>query len=638
MPSAKLSTTSTTANVTTATTGLNNNDPKPPASVVAAKTTTKAQEPNDNNNNNLQLCRVVSEAKYKARSNRINRTKPQAWIVRKLMVFVTLGIIGYTGYVYIGRFAIGILSHGAHGDGMRRSVGKGAGIAMLVIFCILYAWMLWAYAKVITTSPGFAKDYVEKTPPPAFSGRTGNFNGPNIIPLPPSSYLDHDHLEDEGPTHMDGNGHYDHDHDVDSIGGPSYEDMTRSSFSDAHGRHSNQAARARTRSSLSYSGYNNNNYISQERERERERNLPSGGVEDRDTEAGVLNALPRPNVAVLATVVGGGGGSGGDHHQTLNTSLTPPAPAAQPGSTLPSSQPKPNLNLNPNADSQQLSRSLPFSVRLQAREAQRLARDLEKARRHNIARRPPNVPVLLPEHRYCARDGFVKPYRAHHCRSCGTCVLRYDHHCPWIGQCVGARNHKFFINFNFATSIFTAYTFATLLAFTVVQSTASSFDDLGAKSLDVQEIVIIALAALFFIFTLGLLVSHLHFLSLSQTTVESLQHRTLTEREDRVLADVFGVCSPSGFRSKTRVKRSWDEEWGRIGKEGNLWWTGSRLAGLEETMGTVRRTEGNWWGWMSWVLPVDKKENLVGLWYEPNPRFDKEGRWRPRNEWPEELR
>lgn len=39
-------------------------------------------------------------------------------------------------------------------------------------------------------------------------------------------------------------------------------------------------------------------------------------------------------------------------------------------------------------------------------------------------RMPSNVPILLPEHRYCKRDGIVKPYRAHHCRACGT--VRYS--------------------------------------------------------------------------------------------------------------------------------------------------------------------------------------------------------------------
>lgn len=37
-----------------------------------------------------------------------------------------------------------------------------------------------------------------------------------------------------------------------------------------------------------------------------------------------------------------------------------------------------------------------------------------------FSRRPPSHPVLSPEYRYCSRDRFVKPMRAHHCRACGT--------------------------------------------------------------------------------------------------------------------------------------------------------------------------------------------------------------------------
>jgi putative hemolysin len=55
--------------------------------------------------------------------------------------------------------------------------------------------------------------------------------------------------------------------------------------------------------------------------------------------------------------------------------------------------------------------------------------DIAKPRTY-IARRPPTTHVLEPLHRYCDKDGFLKPYRAHHCRNCGTCVLKYDHHCP----------------------------------------------------------------------------------------------------------------------------------------------------------------------------------------------------------------
>lgn len=60
---------------------------------------------------------------------------------------------------------------------------------------------------------------------------------------------------------------------------------------------------------------------------------------------------------------------------------------------------------------------------------------------------PPESMPLHPVNMYCYRCRRIKPPRAHHCRHCGTCVLKMDHHCPWVGGCVGARNHKFFYNF-----------------------------------------------------------------------------------------------------------------------------------------------------------------------------------------------
>ena len=42
--------------------------------------------------------------------------------------------------------------------------------------------------------------------------------------------------------------------------------------------------------------------------------------------------------------------------------------------------------------------------------------------------------------RKCENCDSMKPPRAHHCRTCGRCVMRMDHHCPWINNCVGANN------------------------------------------------------------------------------------------------------------------------------------------------------------------------------------------------------
>ena len=47
------------------------------------------------------------------------------------------------------------------------------------------------------------------------------------------------------------------------------------------------------------------------------------------------------------------------------------------------------------------------------------------------SRRPPTARVLDTDYRYCARDELVKPYRTHHCRTCGTvseglCSTRHE--------------------------------------------------------------------------------------------------------------------------------------------------------------------------------------------------------------------
>ncbi|KAM3281248.1 protein S-acyltransferase 11 [Capsicum chacoense] len=69
---------------------------------------------------------------------------------------------------------------------------------------------------------------------------------------------------------------------------------------------------------------------------------------------------------------------------------------------------------------------------------------------------PPNIlwgsyPAVtkgaLENYRFCEYCAKPKSTRAHHCRSCGMCVLDMDHHCPFIGNCVGAANHRHFVIF-----------------------------------------------------------------------------------------------------------------------------------------------------------------------------------------------
>ncbi|KAJ4480870.1 zf-DHHC-domain-containing protein [Lentinula aciculospora] len=431
------------------------------------------------------ICQVIEEAKLTAREQRA--AKPQPWIVLKLMVFIATGIMGYAAYVYISKLCVEMIRR------KRAGASKGTGIALLVVFCLLFLWMLWAYAMVVLIPPGFARDHVPQCPPP--------------IPPPPVR---------PSVTHPPANGNWTHEEeDNDNV----------------HSRPHEQTFQAN------------------------------------DAHLDTVNAISqppnaRPEIAVIAR---SSAKYVGDENRT------------------------------------------------------RAYHDLQRAASRRVTRRPPTTPVLAPE------------YRAHHCRACGTCVLKYDHHCPWIGQCVGARNHKFFINFNLVTTIFTSYTVATLVVYTVHSSNNN-------EDPDPQQILVTALSGLFLIFSAALLLSHTRFLALSLTTVESLQQRSIKDRENHMLADVFGFWE---LRSKRRVKTEWDQEWGRIDREGNMWWVGSKLKAWEETMGTAKRTVENPWGWLSWILPLTlnrKNDAEMGMNYEVNPRFDKEGRWRRRSEWPEELR
>lgn len=61
--------------------------------------------------------------------------------------------------------------------------------------------------------------------------------------------------------------------------------------------------------------------------------------------------------------------------------------------------------------------------------------------------------------RFCVHCAKFKPDRTHHCRQCGTCVLKMDHHCPWISNCVGFYNHKFFMNLVYHGSNFRIFDF-----------------------------------------------------------------------------------------------------------------------------------------------------------------------------------
>jgi palmitoyltransferase len=102
------------------------------------------------------------------------------------------------------------------------------------------------------------------------------------------------------------------------------------------------------------------------------------------------------------------------------------------------------------------------------------------------------------------------------------------------------------------------------------------------------------------------------------------------------------------LRAKRRTRRKWDAEYGRIGREGNMWWLGSMRANWEQTFGPKT------WTWLrtsslpliSNVVNVTDETPAVpvgtaadkGLDFPRNPRFNADGVWLPRKQWPADLR
>ncbi len=59
-----------------------------------------------------KCCGVVQEAAAKSRErSEQRRSQPQPWIVLKMTIGITLAIIGYASYVYIGRFCVPMIRH-----------------------------------------------------------------------------------------------------------------------------------------------------------------------------------------------------------------------------------------------------------------------------------------------------------------------------------------------------------------------------------------------------------------------------------------------------------------------------------------------------------------------------------------------
>jgi palmitoyltransferase len=63
---------------------------------------------------------VIEEAAETAHKKKMERTKPQPWIVRKLVVGITLGLMGYAAFVYIQYLCLPMIRRKDNSQGSRR--------------------------------------------------------------------------------------------------------------------------------------------------------------------------------------------------------------------------------------------------------------------------------------------------------------------------------------------------------------------------------------------------------------------------------------------------------------------------------------------------------------------------------------
>lgn len=123
--------------------------------------------------------------------------------------------------------------------------------------------------------------------------------------------------------------------------------------------------------------------------------------------------------------------------------------------------------------------------------------------------------------RYCKKCQARKPDRAHHCSSCGRCVLKMDHHCPWLAACVGFRNYKPFLLFLIYTSVFCWLSFA--VSATWVYKVVLNDETFSERLMPVNYILLAVLGGIIGLVLSGFTGWHIYLAINGQTTIESLE-------------------------------------------------------------------------------------------------------------------
>jgi len=173
----------------------------------------------------------------------------------------------------------------------------------------------------------------------------------------------------------------------------------------------------------------------------------------------------------------------------------------------------------------------------------------------------------------CGKCDIYRPPRAHHCSTCGRCVLRMDHHCPWVNNCVGQYNQRHFLLFLvyifcmsstalliFITRIMACHSLwlpkrrnkfspRNAAPVTQIQPTADQLQEQARKDalcffdsgFALSSMMVLFAAMVFALFTIIMLVDQLSGLVADTTGIESLKNYTGKRRGLREsLVETFG--------------------------------------------------------------------------------------------------
>ena len=517
--------------------------------------------------------------------------------------------------VYVWRICYPMLA------GMPYALGsRGVGIALLVIFCLLWGMgtsipdsVTWSYAMVTTVKPGYVADlFPEREAPdvPGAPSGTGQHAPYPAMPIPVQS-----------PPAAQA------DQEVSSV----RNNQLFTPLDEREMRWTTMGSSAESNTQV---------------------HRPP--TPDQDT-----SAVPAADVAALVPEVGVAE-SGAAESAPIELS-----PSVKPSGSSPGTF---SVN-NPSGNESELRRAGPSKMP----EPRRI---------------PQNPPLYAPTELFCHRCQRPRPPRAHHCRRCGTCVLRMDHHCPWVGQCVGAQNYRFYMNTVFWTVPYTTFVMVSvpILFARGVRSHSSGHWShvIHGWPVDGYLISILAIALFYFLFTATLLTIHIQLSSHNLTSVEQRginSERTYEGVLLRRFYSVHGEGTSLGtgplavwrrYRARHQLLRKWNDQWGAPSTKGNPWWIGNaaelayatesssalqREANLEKVLGlepsesvshilpapsrtcwsssallNMELSIGKPW---SWFIPMERTDRTYGVHFPLNPRYSDFGEWLPRSEWPE---